>query len=80
LVFRANTAWETAIDLLKGELTIAIGTLKLKKRRDGEGAAHKVRSRERAAAKAAKKTAEEAKVTAEAVHDDVDSDIEEAMQ
>jgi hypothetical protein len=80
LVFRANTAWETAIDLLKGELTIAIGTLKLKKRRDGEEAAHKVRSRKRAAAKASKKTAEEAKVTAEAVHDDVSSDDEEAMQ
>jgi hypothetical protein len=32
LVFRANTAWETAIDLLKGELTIMIGSLKLKKR------------------------------------------------
>jgi hypothetical protein len=31
LVFRASTEWETAIDLLKGELTIAIGTLKLKK-------------------------------------------------
>jgi hypothetical protein len=80
LVFRANTAWETAIDLLKGELTIAIGTLKLKKRRDGEGAAHKVRSRERAAAKAAEKTAEEANITAEAVQDNVDSDDEEAMQ
>jgi hypothetical protein len=83
LVFRANTAWETAIDLLKGELTIAIGTLKLKKRRDGEGAAHKVRSRERAAAKAAEKAAEEAHATAtaEAVQDDVDSDDEDnAMQ
>jgi hypothetical protein len=32
------------------------------------------------AAKAAEKTAEEAKVTAEALHDDVDSDDEEAMQ
>jgi hypothetical protein len=42
LVFRANTAWQTAIDLVKGELTIMIGTLKLKKRRDGEGAANKV--------------------------------------
>jgi hypothetical protein len=69
LVFRANTEWRTAIDLLKGELTIAIGTLKLKKRRDGEGAAHKIRGGERAAVKAAKKPAEEAKVTAEAVHD-----------
>jgi hypothetical protein len=65
--------------LLKGELTIAIGTLKLKKRRDGKGAAHKVRSRERAAVKAAKKAAEEANatVTAEAVQDDVDSEDEE---
>jgi hypothetical protein len=65
LVFRASAEWETAIDLLKGELTIAIGTLKLKKRRDGEGAAHKIRGRERlaerAAAKAAEKTAQEAK-------------------
>jgi hypothetical protein len=63
LVFRANAAWETAIDLLKGDLTIMIGTIKLKKRRDGEGAAHKIRSRERAAAaakKAAKKAAEKA--------------------
>jgi hypothetical protein len=73
LVFRANTAWETAIDLLKGELTIMIGTIKLKKRRDGEGAAHKVRSRERAATaatKAAEKAAEESSfisATAEAV-------------
>jgi hypothetical protein len=30
LVFRANAAWETAIDLLKEELTIMIGTIKLK--------------------------------------------------
>jgi hypothetical protein len=82
LVFRANTAWETAIDLLKRELTIAIGTLKLKKRRDGKGAAHKVRSHERAAAKAAEKAAEEANATAEAVQDDVGSDDDEdnAMQ
>jgi hypothetical protein len=82
LVFRANTAWETAIDLLKGELTIMIGTLKLKKRRDGEGAAHKVRSRKRAAAaatKAAEKAAEEASATAEAV-DYNESDDETAMQ
>jgi hypothetical protein len=82
LVFRANTSWETAIDLLKGELTIAIGTLKLKKRRDGKGAAHKVRSLQRAAAKAAEKAAEEvnATATAEAV-DYNDSDEEEnAMQ
>jgi hypothetical protein len=77
LVFRANTAWENAIDLLKGELTIAIGTLKLKKRLDGKGAAHKVRSRERAAAKAAEMTAEEANITTEAVQDDVGSDDEE---
>jgi hypothetical protein len=63
LVFRADAAWETAIDLLKGELTIMIGTIKLKKRRDGKGAAHKIRSHERAAAaakKAAKKAAEKA--------------------
>jgi hypothetical protein len=82
LVYRANTAWETAIDLLKGELTIMIGTLKLKKRRDGEGAAHKVRSRERAAAaatKAAEKAAEEASATAEAV-DYNESDDKTAMQ
>jgi hypothetical protein len=38
LVFRANAAWETALDLLRGELTLMIGTIKLKKRRDGEGA------------------------------------------
>jgi hypothetical protein len=84
LVFRANTAWEFAIDLLKGELTIAIGTLKLKKRRDGKGAAHKVRIRERAAAaaKASEKTAKEANATAEAVQEDVgsDDDDEDAMQ
>jgi hypothetical protein len=63
LVFRANEAWETAIDLLKGELTLMIGTIKLKKRRYGEGADHKIRSRERAAAadkKAAEKAAEKA--------------------
>jgi hypothetical protein len=65
--------------LLKGVLIIGIGTLQLKKTRDGEGAAHKVRGRERAAAKAAEKTAEEAKATAETVHD-FDSDDEEAMQ
>jgi hypothetical protein len=85
LVFRANTAWETAIDLLKGELTIMIGTLKLKKRRDGEGAAHKVRSRERAAAaatKAAEKAAEEvsATATAEAVDYNDSDDDETAIQ
>jgi hypothetical protein len=79
LVFRASTEWETAIDLLKGVLIIGIGTLRLKKRRDREGDAHKVRGRERAAAKAAEKTAEEAKATAETVHD-FDSDDEEAMQ
>jgi hypothetical protein len=73
LVLQASAEWETAIDLLKGELTIGIGTLKLKKRRDGKGAAHKIRGCERAAAKAAEKTAEEAKGTAEAVHD-IDSD------
>jgi hypothetical protein len=65
LVFRGNSEWKTAIDLLKGVLIIGIGTLRLKKRRDGKGAAHKVRGRERAAAKAAKKTAEEVKATAE---------------
>jgi hypothetical protein len=85
LVFRANTAWETAIDLLKGELTIAIGTLKLKKRRDGEGAAHKVRSCERTAAaatKAAEKAAEEVNATASAEAVDYnDSDEDDtAMQ
>jgi hypothetical protein len=31
LVLQASAAWETAIDLLKGELTIAISTLKLNK-------------------------------------------------
>jgi hypothetical protein len=50
-----------------------------KKRRDGEGAAHKVRGRETAAAKAAKKTTGEEKATAVAVRD-FDSDDEEAMQ
>jgi hypothetical protein len=89
LVFRANAVWETAIDLLKGELTIMIGTIKLKKRRDGKGANHKIRSRERAAAaatkaaeKAAKKAAEESSftsATAEAV-DYNKSDDETAMQ
>jgi hypothetical protein len=78
LVFRASAEWETTIDLLKGVLIIGIGTLKLKKRRDGKGAAHKVRGRERAAAKADEKTAEEAKETAGSVHD-FDSDDEEAM-
>jgi hypothetical protein len=69
--------------LLKGELTIAISTLKLKKRRDCEGAAYKVGSRERAAAKAAEKADEEANATAtaKAVQDDIDSDDEDhAMQ
>jgi hypothetical protein len=31
LVFRASAEWETAIDLLKGVLTIGIGTPKLNK-------------------------------------------------
>jgi hypothetical protein len=31
LVFRASAEWETAINLLKGELIIGIGSLKLKK-------------------------------------------------
>jgi hypothetical protein len=57
LVFRANAAWETALDLLKGELCLTIAKLQLKKKRGGEGAAHKVKSRERAAA-AEKKAAE----------------------
>jgi hypothetical protein len=68
VVFRATAEWETAINLLKGELIIGIGTLKLKKRRDDKGAAHKVRGQERAATKAAKKTAEEVKGAAGAVH------------
>jgi hypothetical protein len=90
LVFRANAAWETAIDLLRGELTIMIGTIRLKKKRDREGAAHKIRSRERAAAaatKAAEKAAEKAateessftSATAEAMDYNA-SDDETAMQ
>jgi hypothetical protein len=59
LVFRADAAWETVLDLLKGELKLMIEIIQLKKRRDGEGAAHKIRSRERAAA-AEKKAAEKA--------------------
>ncbi len=57
LVFRANAAWETALDMLKGELWLTIAKIQLKKKRGGEGAAHKVKSRERAAA-AEKKAAE----------------------
>jgi hypothetical protein len=47
-----------------------------KKRRDGKGAAHKVRGRERAAAKAAEKTAEEAKGTAGVAHNFDSDDME----
>ena len=45
--------WETAINKLKGVLVIGIGTLKLKKRRDGSVAAQLVKKREDSKAKAA---------------------------
>ena len=57
LVLRADRNWETAIDLLKWELVIGMGTLKLKKRRDGAGALHLVRKRKEALERAKKKKA-----------------------